>query len=560
GMSTEIVITHVASSTLAGQTQRFRKDRVRIGRRPDNDVALDPERDRKASSYHAEVFAERGGLYVKDSGSQNGTYVNGSKIAGPTSVGPADVIRLGESGPEMRAELARAGASEATANEPSPAAIRGAGTGAGPGGKQGIGQQTLARAIDAATVAERGRSRRALFATLGVVDVLLAGGGVWVSLRTQDVEKTRAEAERLAREQEAIKADVADARKSADALRAETKEHLDATMKSQAAEIAALEGKIGGSEARVARLIVEIQERDRALEEIRQKQNISEDEREAMRAETEKTLQGLRDELKKSEEEVRKAAGASNAADWADLVEKYKESIFLVVGQNPDGNTGIGTAFVVRGNGLLATNAHVAIMLQGMKVQVCIQNGTGRIFKVKRAKPHPDFKTPQSPDVALIEIDTEGAALAALPLATEADLRKLRIGTHLGTLGYPGELMDVYLSSVDQQNKRVKTAIATFKDGWIGRITNYQVEQCPFESSTLIQHSASLSGGTSGSPMFTADGKVIALNNAGLDNFVVTQAPEGGKDSKIVRTPSAAQIGFAIRVDELQRFMAATGW
>ena len=216
-----------------------------------------------------------------------------------------------------------------------------------------------------------------------------------------------------------------------------------------------------------------------------------------------------------------------------------------------------GTGFVLTKDGLVLTNAHVVKGMLAMPEAVVIQNDTGKIFKIKRMKYHPSFTTPQSPDVALIEIETGGAKLPALPLADTTKLQNLRIGTHLGTMGYPGELQAAYLSSIDPRTRTVKSALATFKDGWIGRMTNYRLERDDFDKRTFLQHSASLSGGTSGSPMFTADGTVVALNNAGLDLYVVVKK---GKETGVKRAANAAEIGYAIRVDELRKFMQSTGW
>jgi adenylate cyclase len=50
---------------------------LRVGRAPDNDVVLE---DRELSKHHAELLLEDGAWVLRDVGSSNGTYVNGSKI------------------------------------------------------------------------------------------------------------------------------------------------------------------------------------------------------------------------------------------------------------------------------------------------------------------------------------------------------------------------------------------------------------------------------------------------------------------------------------------------
>ena len=96
-----------------------------------------------------------------------------------------------------------------------------------------------------------------------------------------------------------------------------------------------------------------------------------------------------------------------------------------------------------------------------------------------------------------------------------------------------------------------------FKDGWIGRITDFEDRAADYAASYWIQHSASTSAGTSGSPMFTSDGYVIAVNNSGIDYHVQVEQAAG---TAAVRTPSASQIGHAVRADILREFVKSTGW
>lgn len=419
-------VLHLGGSSLAGRTQVFPGPRIRLGRRPDNDVAFDPELDRKVSGHHAEAVLDGETVTIADLGTPNGVCINGVRIAGPTRVGPDDRVRLGQSGPELRLRAV------AAAQAP-------------------IGEETLAKAIDRAAVAQRHGARRALLVA-GLAAAVLGGITAWW-----------------------------------------------------------LAGRGDAQVAQVAQALAE----------------------------------------------------APRAPDWAGLAARYRESVFLLVAEGTKGEGGIGTGFVVDARGILATNAHVAEMLEKLPQRAAVQNHTGKPFAIARVTRHPGFSGPSSPDVALVQLDASAAplpTLVPLPLADDAALAALGVGTALGTLGYPGELAASYLAGADVVRAVFPGALATFKDGLVSRLTDYQSRACPPEAVRVVQHSASLSGGTSGSPMFTSDGRVVAINNAGLDAQVLVADPSGSGRIGAARMPSGAQIGFAIRADELARFIAATGW
>ena len=99
-MTSTILVRHLAGSTLAGQSRAFRQRRVRLGRRPENDVVFDPTVDRTVSGHHCDILADAGGLLFEvDDGSTNGTFVNGGRVRGRVAVTPRDQIMLGDGGP-----------------------------------------------------------------------------------------------------------------------------------------------------------------------------------------------------------------------------------------------------------------------------------------------------------------------------------------------------------------------------------------------------------------------------------------------------------------------------
>ncbi|MHC4473066.1 MAG: FHA domain-containing protein [Planctomycetota bacterium] len=539
-MANRIVVTFVADST----SETFEQARVTIGRSSDNDIVIDADRHPMVSGHHADVALEGDAVTVNDLGSTNGTFVNKKQVKGATPLGADDVLRLGQGGPEFKITVEREAPSDAT-----PTRVE---------QKKFIGETTLFRAIGTATKKTRSKMNRRFFLIFLIVVVAGAAG---VYLYRERERKLTDEQASIRKDHQQIEKDVAEAREVMAEVRSQTDSALREELDAHKKELDALKGKLGEGESRIAQLVVEIQERDKALDAIKRRQDLSEEQRKALIAETEQKVKALADELSRTEEQLRAAAkGGGGGVDWASIVARNEKAIFLMLSRwTKEGKQSIGTAFGLRANGLLATNAHVVKSIESADINLAVQNLTGRIFVVKRQMAHPGWTRTNGPDVGLVEIDTEGASIPALELASDADLRRLRIGTQLGTLGYPGELYGIYLSKVDEERGIVKTALATFKDGWIGRITDYDGAAADAAQARYIQHSASLSGGTSGSPMFGADGKVVAINHAGMDYVVKVRTPDAAGSGE-VQTPSAAEIGYAIRADELRGLLTRSGW
>jgi pSer/pThr/pTyr-binding forkhead associated (FHA) protein len=67
---------------------------VTVGRGGQNDLVLTG--DEFASARHARIEVRGDGVWVQDLDSTNGTYVNGSRVAGAQRVDDGDVLRVGE--------------------------------------------------------------------------------------------------------------------------------------------------------------------------------------------------------------------------------------------------------------------------------------------------------------------------------------------------------------------------------------------------------------------------------------------------------------------------------
>jgi predicted component of type VI protein secretion system len=73
----------------------------RVGRSPDCDLMMPSTAD-TVSAFHAEFRLLNGALQVQDTGSRNGTYVDGKRIAAWTTLRHGSTIRLGRQGPTLR--------------------------------------------------------------------------------------------------------------------------------------------------------------------------------------------------------------------------------------------------------------------------------------------------------------------------------------------------------------------------------------------------------------------------------------------------------------------------
>lgn len=87
----------------SGREFELDQDLVRIGRMPDSDVNFDPEVDLDASGRHAEIRNEDGRYLLIDTGSRNGTWLNGHRIK-HAALGQGDEIEFGRGGPTLRVE------------------------------------------------------------------------------------------------------------------------------------------------------------------------------------------------------------------------------------------------------------------------------------------------------------------------------------------------------------------------------------------------------------------------------------------------------------------------
>ena len=240
------------------------------------------------------------------------------------------------------------------------------------------------------------------------------------------------------------------------------------------------------------------------------------------------------------------------------IIDKISESVYLILVQDTSGGeTPTGTAWVTE-NQLLATNAHVAQAFYELKPGERLVARSSKpphyTHEIRSSRLHPAFKqyeqlwqnylpvqrsngelelmeTVTPADVAVLELVSIENLGPALPLASQDELKSLAPGSKVGYVGYPSErLLPGSLKSpspVTQQDELV-------------RITDFFMVNQTDSPNRLIQHGLPITGGASGSPMFTSDGKVIGLICAG--NVMMSF---GG------RMMNSVDINFSQRVDFL---------
>jgi hypothetical protein len=86
----------VIKSSAIDENTEFELDSkgISIGRGGPHDVRLDG--DDYASANHARVEPRRDGVWIEDTGSTNGTYVNGVRLSRPRKLVSGDLVRVGE--------------------------------------------------------------------------------------------------------------------------------------------------------------------------------------------------------------------------------------------------------------------------------------------------------------------------------------------------------------------------------------------------------------------------------------------------------------------------------
>ncbi|MEA2441297.1 MAG: hypothetical protein QOH76_2721 [Thermoleophilaceae bacterium] len=204
--------------------------------------------------------------------------------------------------------------------------------------------------------------------------------------------------------------------------------------------------------------------------------------------------------------------GGFNAGAIYDKLAPGVVTVFSDSGDAATGRSGLGSGFVLDGEGYIATNAHVVRgslpkLTRASTVYVKFADGNRVLAKV--------VGDDLNADVALLKVNPAGLTLTPLSLGSS---RSLSVGSPVAAIGSPfGE----------SQSLSVGVISATGRD--IESLTAFQI-------GNAIQTDAAINHGNSGGPLLNAHGHVIGINSQ-------IESTGGGGEG----------VGFAVPVDTVRR-------
>ena len=178
-------------------------------------------------------------------------------------------------------------------------------------------------------------------------------------------------------------------------------------------------------------------------------------------------------------------------------------------------------------------------------MEIRLNHSNGKSFRIAKVQVHPRYN-PGGPetgeyDVAVFEI--AGRTDCYFDIASRRQLYALMPGTPVASAGFPTE-------GVDDDDLDLEKPEASYASGDIKKITDFAGKDAGPEYNRSITHSVPAAGGSSGSPIFTADGKVVAV----LWGVLHTGINERG------RLPSALLHNYAVRIDQIYEMTDPVPW
>ena len=230
------------------------------------------------------------------------------------------------------------------------------------------------------------------------------------------------------------------------------------------------------------------------------------------------TLARLRDELAAAEQRQRGLVGAATV-DYRAIARANQNAIALVLVEWAPGDGSSGTGFAVDSQGTIVTNKHVVVGEDGTKRPQRIGvmfAGSTQLFRAELVVTSPDF------DIAVLRAPIRGGNPKVAGLSAERNVER---GDPVAIMGFPLGL-DLPMDRVGQQ----RVADPTLTVGTVSRVLT-----------GLVQVDGYGAPGSSGSPVFDRQGKVVGLLFGGVRE-------------------SAGRIVYAVPSQVVSEFLTAQGF
>ena len=223
--------------------------------------------------------------------------------------------------------------------------------------------------------------------------------------------------------------------------------------------------------------------------------------------------------------EVVRGAAGDNGFDPARIYERDSPGVVTVISvlrgelgvTGSGGGEGLGSGFVLNGEGEVATNAHVVTEGEGRAISKAKEVYVA--FADGNQVPARIVGYDANADIALLKIDPAGLTLRPLPLGTA---RELRVGSPVAAIGSPfGEPQSLSVGVVSATDRSIKSLTG-------------------FEIAGAIQTDAAINTGNSGGPLVNAKGEVLGVNSQ-------IRSTSGGGEG----------VGYAVPADTVRRTLDA---
>ncbi len=543
---------HQTFGAHTGRVIELDRDVIRFGRLPDNEVAFDPHADLDASGRHAEIRREQGQWVLVDVGSRNGTLIAGHRVTRHV-LSSGEEIEFGLGGPRVRVELVARGAQTAQATPvklPRNDVPTAAATPVAMGGSVPPPSDPRAHPTPPPSPFAGGDPSPAP-APLPPVLPPMSPAAVQVGMPVVQAPMPPVQPQPPAGPrygQRTVGMMIQAALQQADAQRAQGGNRSTAFFRAIAHEAARSSSrglKIAVGVLAVLLLLTlgaviavffyarwqEDQLRDENVRLQRQLAELGEGES-SERQRLEQRIQQLNDQLSEEQE-----------TEGARIAEVNDQAVFVVMSEHGDRREVVCSAFAVRSD-LLATSARCIgaierAMSRGQDVTIAANRGQQQAFRVRRMWRHPQFvdEPVPSPDVGLVRVDRPLPTQARL--ATLAEVSALRAGDDLFVFGFP------------EQIAGRGAPVAVLTSGVVGRMTAFDGNETDPPRRVLISHSAFTD--TAGSPVFDAQGRVVAINAGNYRGRTRVVDPS----TRISRTlDTETPYAWAVRVDLLLQLLA----